>query len=65
MDASVKVNHVVVSDTSEASFAVPFVDVLHLEVRPFRCGTAMDDDFIDLSHESLEFRVESLELAFA
>lgn len=50
MDAAVTINDEVVADLTEASGAMPAVDVLDCVVFAFGGGTAMDDDFGDFSH---------------
>ena len=57
MDGAVKVDDIVIADTTEVEwrFAVPAINVFYSEVSPFGRGTAMNDDFIDLSHLVLMF----------
>lgn len=55
LDGAVEADDVVVAHHLEASLLVPAVDVFDGEVFALNGGRAVDDDFVDRSHDKVIF----------
>lgn len=52
MDGSITIDHIVIADGPESSLLVPFSNVFDSIVSALWSGRAMDDDFLNSSHDS-------------
>ena len=50
VDAAVPIDDIVITDVGKLACKMPTADVVHCEILAFWSGTAVDDDFIYLSH---------------
>ena len=56
VDAAIGVDQVVIADGVEAAGAMPCIDVRYSHVPPVGGGCAVDDDFVDISHNTAKVR---------
>ena len=52
MDGPITIDHIVITDGPESSLLVPFSNVFDSIVSALWSGGAMDDDFLNSSHNS-------------
>ena len=55
VDAAVTINHEMITDAEKATLTVLAVDVGYGVVATFLGRTAMNDDFLNLTHDNLDF----------
>jgi hypothetical protein len=51
VDAAITINHEMITDAEKATLTVPAVDVGYSVVATFSGRTAMNDDFLNLTHD--------------